>query len=232
MPRTLYYSDAVNLISPLISRANEASTAAHVCNVVTNEIWQKFDWRESMATLPPFYLVPHEQDYGAPAVSVPSDYMGLRQVWYTNLNSFPTYLFPMTFSRDLDLTSVEGFPTSISYQRDKQAFRVFPLVPDNIGAPFYMITGTYKKYPTKVTASTFTSTLLPFDDIYLNVWLEGLKWGFWQLQSDNRAQEQYGAFMLALEKMASNEGLELADPIVAPRQGLVGNPNTGYPWFF
>lgn len=229
MGQTYYYSDVVNMISPNISRNVEASTAAHVCNIVTNEIWKRFDWRESLATLPPFYLVPREQDYGAPAVSVPTDFMGLRQAFYTNLNSSPVYYFPLTYARDLGTTSVEGFPTSISYQRDKAAFRVFPLVPANFGAPYYMITGTYKKEPTKVTAANYTNTYLPFEDIYLEVWLEGLKWAFWNLQGDQRAMDQYGLFRIAIEQMASNEGLELADPILAPREGLVGY-TSGYPW--
>jgi hypothetical protein len=224
MARTYYYSDVINLVAPNVQRSGENSVASHICNVVTNEIWTKFDWRESLENLPPFYLVPGEQDYGAPAAAVPSDYLGLRRVFYTNLNNSPVFFFPLTVMRDLDTTELQGIPHSITYLRESRAFRVFPRTPDNFGAPWHMITGTYKKRPQKITASNFTATLLPFDDIYLDVWVQGLKWGFWNLSGDERGPGQYRIFQAAIDEMASSEGLELADPSLSPREPLV-------PWY-
>lgn len=239
MAITYKYSDVLNIVSPTVSRNVEDATAAYACNIVTNEIWKRYDWRVSLGTLPPFYLTPYKQDYGAPAVAVPTDFMGLRQVFFMNYASTPASYYPLTVVKDLELTSRYALPRNISYQPDTQSFRVHPRTPAGIGAPYYLIGGTYKKLPTKVTPTTLSSLALPFDDIYLNVWVEGLKWVFWTINGDPRSgavsaqggsvamQGQRAVFEQAIIEMATNEGLEAGDIAIAPSEGL-GFNNLGY----
>jgi len=231
---TYTYQDAVNLASRNIPRSAEDDSAAFLCNLALNEMWRRWDWRESVAELPPFYLIPNHQDYGPPAASVPSDFAGLRRAWLVQTTSSPAMRQPMKVMGQLDVTHVRNLPHAVGYEPSTSSFRIFPRSPDNIGATDYMIDGVYKKRPTKVLATTLTSTSLPFDDVYLNVWLEGLKWAAWNANGDPRAGDaqlmpggqvvytgQYGKFLSEVDKMAEHEGIELSTPPLAPAEPLV-----------
>lgn len=236
---TIYYADVLSIVSRHMGRMIEDSNAAYLCNVATNKIWTQYDWRESLATLPPFYLIPGEQDHGTPAASVPSDFMGLRKAFLVHLTgSIPTYT-PITPVRDLEVTHVRDLPHAIGYVPAVSAFRVFPRVPSGISAPNYAISGEYKKRPVKVSANSLASTLLPFDDIYVQVMVEAVKWAALNSAGDPRAGEvgmqrgvpvfsgQLAKMLAAIEEMAQNEGLEGGDPIVKPAEPLV-TPSMGW----
>lgn len=233
MAYTYYYSDAIQLASTNILRGVEDEKAAYLCNLALNEIWKRWDWRESIKALPPFYLLPNEQDYGSPMAVVPSDFAGLRKVWLVRLGSTPPYRQIIRVLRNLDLTHTRWLPHAISYEPAITGFRLFPRVPENVGATDYMIEGDYKCRPVKVLASTLSSTLLPIDDVYLDVWLEGLKWAAWTVSGDERAGQlvkngpvvvatgQYGKFLAKIDEMADSEGLDLGTPPLAPAESLV-----------
>lgn len=216
MARTYYFSDALDLISRQLPRMVESDSGASVANMAIYEIWKKYDWRESLAVLPPFYLVPNQQDLGTPAVVIPSDFLGIRQAYLVRLNSTPPYRQRLQPVKDLELTTIRGFPTSIGYEPATASFRVHPRTPENIGAPDWCVQGEYKKRPTKVTSSTMTSTLLPYDDLYIYNISEVMKWAGWTLAGDPRAEKQYMLAHAAIDQMASNEGLELGDVVIAP----------------
>ncbi len=244
MAITYTFSDVMNAAQRTFSRQVESDAAAFVCNIFMNEIWNKYDWRESLTVLPPFYLIPNEQDHGTPAVAVPSDFLGLRQAYLTRLTSTPVYRVPLTVLKNLNLTTLYGPPGQIGFDSGKQSFRVFPRVPANMGSPEWCIQGDYKKRPTKITAANLSSTLLPFDDLYLSNMIEVFKWAAWQMAGDQRAggvqvnssgnavfTGQYANAQEAIYKMAENEGFELGDVNIAPReplavtsQNMTGNP--------
>jgi len=235
MAATYKYQDAIQIAAKQLNRNVEDEFAAAIANMATNLIWMSFDWRETLASLPPFYLIPDEQDHGPPAVSVPADFYGLRLAALLLLNSDPPARFDLSVIQDLRETHVRAMPHAIGYERARRAFRVYPRVPSNAACSTYIVQGTYKKRPTKVLASTLLSTALPFDDIYFDVWVEALKWAAWQIAGDPRAGQvihvkgqgsQYtGQLALCLERiagMASAEGLELGAPAIAPREALAG----------
>lgn len=199
--------------------------SAEICNQTWNLIWSRYDWRESIKTLPPFYLIPNEQDHGAPFIDVPSDFLGLRKVDLVSLASNPPIVKPLKVIKDLELTHVRFFPHSISYNMDTRAFRVFPRVPDNIGAPNYMIVGTYKKTPTLITSSTM-STVIPTKDIYISMWIETMKYFSYLFSSDQRMQTQLGIALSTIDNAAREEGLELGDYQISPSEALVNNYGT------
>src|SRR5215471_8114262 len=89
MAKTYTVGEAINLVSSQLRRDIEDQQAAYLANIAQNIIWNKYDWRESIAPLPPFYLTPQEQDYGAPATIIPGDFKGLREAYLVNTSASP-----------------------------------------------------------------------------------------------------------------------------------------------
>ncbi len=238
MAYTYYYTDALNYISSLVPRSAESDKAAFIANLAINEIWKRYDFRETLKFLPPFYLVPGAQDHSSPAVVIPADFLSLRQAYIVRLNSSPIWRSQLTCMKDLTLTPFVSLPGQICYQPGTASFRVFPRVPVNIGAPNYVVQGEYKKRSPKVAPDTLSSTLLPFDDIYFYNLIEVFKWAAWSAVGDQRAggvqsngngaiyTGQYGAAMDAIDRMAEEEGLDLGEVNIAPKEPLA-NVSTG-----
>lgn len=232
MALTYTYGDVLSMISPSIARGTEDEKSAHVCNIALNKVWMRYDWPEFMAVLPPFALTPGEQDHGAPAVAVPSDFGGLKQANLIQLSSIPAERTPIDIVRDLVLTPAMDLPKQICYLPATASFRVYPRVPLNMAAPLWQIDGTYKQNPTKVSASSIHSTLLPFDDRYLQVWVEMIRWAAWALAGDPRAGDvvyanrqtsftgQLAKAMAAVDSMANDAGLILGDGVIVPQPDL------------
>lgn len=232
---TLRYSDILSIVSKGTPRVAEAEFSSVASNLATNLIWYAFDWRESLEELPPFYLIPGVQDYGTPFTVIPQNFHGLRKAFLGRLNyvKYPQ----MAVAKDLEKTHIQGIPTAISYEASLDAFRVHP-IPNNLSAPTWWIEGTYKKRPSAITNSTL-NTLLPFDDMYLNVWVEALRWAMYHLLGSEKAgvavyqngqlvsTGQLGTAMAAIEKMASTEGLEQGDVFLHPENALVSG-GTGF----
>lgn len=233
MARTYTYGDVLSMIASSVLRSTEDDKAVHVANLALNKIWKRYDWPESLAALPPFALTPGEQDHGAPAVAIPSDFAGLRRATLIELNGIPARRTPIKhIVRNLDLTNACDLPEAISYEPSTAAFRVYPRVPLNIGSPSWMVDGVYKKEATKVTAATLHSTLLPFDDRYLETWIEMMRWAAWSLQGNPGAGDvvvanrqmsftgQLAKAMASVDAMASDSGLLLGDSLVQPDPDL------------
>ena len=230
---TFTFEQALAVAGRKISRSTVDDFGATAANFAQNYIWDKYDWRWSLATLPPFYVVPNEQDHGAPAVVIPPDFYGLRTAYLIRSDNTPPFRMPLKIIKDLEETHIRYLPHAIWYQPDKRAFRIMPRLPDNIGSPMYFVNGTYKKLPVNLTAATLNTTLLPSDDIYSQAWVETLKWALLSMDGDQRAgtiSEAGGnlvangqaAMMISMIKwMAEKEGLELGDPAIAPAEPLV-----------
>ena len=233
MANTYYYSDILNYCASAVPRMVDSDKSSFIANFAIYEIWKQYDWRQSLGVLNPFYLIPGEQDHGAPMVVIPSDLLGLRQAYLVRMNSSPVFRQELTIMKDLTLTHLSSLPAQICHQPAKQSLRVFPRVPLNIGCPDYAIQGEYKKLPPKVTSSTLSSTLLPFDDVYFFNMIEVFKWAGWHaagdpraggVQNNNHGQSQYAgqyaAAQEAIDQMAETEGFELGDVSIAPKEPL------------
>jgi hypothetical protein len=231
--RTYTYADALNFVRTQVPATTEDQKAATICNIGTNLIWNAFDWRETIEVLPPFWLTSWTQDYGAPLVVVPSDFLGLRTAQLTDISSVPPAKYPLKVLKFLEPTHMKALPHAISYEPSVNSFRLFPRVPSGIGPARFKIDGTYKKRPTLVTAANYTSTNLPFDDLYFQVWLEVLRWAAMSATGNERAgaavknpnggvhySGQLGTAMAMINAMADNEGFNLGDTTVAPSEGL------------
>lgn len=229
MARTYVYQDVIDLVSRQVPRIVESDAATFISNMAMAEIYKRYDFRETLGVLPPFFLVPNTQDYGSPAVVVPTDFLGIRKAYLVRLNTTPVYRQSLQPIKDLELTTVRGIPGAIGYEPATASLRLFPCAPENLGAPDWIVTGEYKKRPTKVTPGTLSSALLPFDDMYLLTMSEVFKWIAWTVAGDPRAQPQLLLAERAMVEMASNESLELGDVVLAPAEPLaVTSKTTGF----
>lgn len=259
MGSTYRFQDAVIAAAEVSPRGMENAKNSMACNLALNKIWEAHDWREAMADLPPFYLRSLVQDYGAPFVDVPADFLGLRKAYLYNLqgsiNGLP-YQTDMTVVADLSTTMYVPLDQkfSICYFEPKQCFRIHPAPPTGYCAPWWMVDGKYKKRPTvrlssdgttinKITSGNIANALLPFDDMYFEVWVLAMQWAYMvlngdmqraggvQMQGRNKAYfGQLGAVMAAVSEMAANEADELGDPVSYPRESLIGSNMYGYGW--
>lgn len=226
MARTYSYGELLRMVGPDIPRALSDEQGALLLNKATNFLWKRYDWREYMVNFPPFFLVPNTQDHGAPAVTIPTDFTGLRSAYLVHLSSTPVERTPLTCKNFLDLTHVRGLPNSLAYRPETASFRVLPRVPDNIGSPDWLVEGMYKKRPTKVVPGSLFNVTLPFDDCYIEVWNEVMKH-----VANPKDPGQMQLAYASTDEMASNEGLELGEPTVAPSEALIGGYSRGFNTF-
>lgn len=230
MAATYTFLDAWNIARKQVPSTAEFDHGAAICNIALNEIWNAYDWRVSIAELPPFVLIPQEQDHGAPAVSIPTDFSGLREAWIVAINSEPAYRYELQVMKDLRLTHNEQMPHAISYEPSKNAFRLFPRIPTTLTSPYYLVDGIYKKHPTKITATTLASAVIPWDDTYFSTVVEAVKWaglmsvsspaaGGVQTLPNSRSQftGQYAVMKERIFRMAQTESVDLGNPMIAPR---------------
>lgn len=225
MAQSYTIAEALTIVAPQIGRRLEDGTAQYIANLAQFKIWNAYDWRETITALPPFWLIPNEQDYGPPSAIIPANFLGLRQAFLVNASVWPATRFDVKIRRDLHETHVQAMPKFMSYEPTVKRYRMHARVPAGIGSADWAIDGTYKIRPTKITQANLQSTLIPWDDQYLSVFLAALKWAAWDTAGDQRAQNQMLLMDEAITKMASDEGLNLGDPTLAPSEPLV-YPNT------
>jgi hypothetical protein len=217
MPYTYTYGDIIIDVQKCISRTLDEDMAATILNKSMAEVWKKYDWRESLEDLPSFWLAPGTQDYGSPLVVVPSDFAGLRRGYVVNINSTPAQIYELTILKWLGETSVRGFPQDIGYIAEKNAFRLNPLPPDSMCVPNFIVRGTYKKTPPKITASNYIDSALPFSDQYFNNLCEYVKYeAYKQTRDFNNAEKQQGFALEAIQSMANDVGLNDNDTFISP----------------
>jgi hypothetical protein len=221
MASTYKYQDVFNLIRGQFSLAEEDIKAVAICNMANERIWNYGPFRQTLAKLRPFCLTPYKQDYGAPQVAVPSDFAGFHLVYLTRTSTVPPSVYELSTRKDIRKTHVVDFASFISYDPATQTFRLDRPAPANVGGHEWVISGDYKKNPTKVTAATMGTTLLPWDDRHLAGVTQVFRWAAAVATGSSKVGELYQMADFEIERMARDEGFELGDPSVAPSSPLV-----------
>lgn len=236
MAITYRYLDVFNIIRGSLGMSAEDNKAVAICNMTNERIWNAYNWRQSLEVLPPFGLVPQQQEYGSPEVAVPADFQGFNQAFLVRTTTIPPQKWELHTRRDLRETHIRNFPQYISYDGSKEVFRFDRPAPDNISGHEWIVTGEYKKTPYKVTASNFGTLLLPYDDRHLASVTQVMRWAACVSQGTKDIPEKDAMAYRAINDMARDEGFEMGDPNVAPEQGLVPGYGPGgtpgiFPWF-
>ena len=224
------YSTALNVVARKVPKIVEDQYAAAACNLATSKVWDAFDWPESLAALPPFYLIPGQQDHGPPQPVVPTDFGGLRRAQIQRYNG--EVVRDLKVVRQTNEVFEQGVPVTISYEDVKRAFRLYPRVPLGWGAPGYFVTGTYKTLPTQLTPETLT-TVLPLKEKYFPMWLEALRYAFYVLDGSDAAggvtfsngqpsyNGQYARMMKEIHEARAAEAANLGAHRIYPERALV-----------
>jgi hypothetical protein len=229
MASTYRWTDMISVVGQSNPRLTTDAHGAILCDLVHSCIWGRADWRIALAKVPPFYLIPLQQDYVAPYISMPTDFLGLRSGTLTfNGTEPPSTYPPLMVDRYLLLTYAQSRPTSISYESTTGGLRIYPRPPSGIGAMDYQIECSYKKNPTKVTAATLANSGPPFDDQYFHVYVEGLKY-FAKPAAQQRPEELVN-FIGLIDMMIAHEAVNLGEQNLSPRESLVSDSMGGWGW--
>ena len=225
MAITYTYNDVHLVASQQFRRGVTDALWVYATNEAIAKMWLAYDWRGTVLPFAPFWLVPGQQDYGAPFYDVPSDFYGLREVYLVQIgaNAIPVRM-PLRVVENLEETHAVGFPQSITYRPSVKTLRLHPAAPYGASSPLYLIDGTYKTRPPKIQRSN-ASDLLLWDDVYFNVFVKALVLAVMEMNGDFKAAMEYrNVFMLALHEATAVENLEDREPIVNPNEALV-HPN-------
>lgn len=218
MSRTYTWEDVLAYLYQNVPRVSESQVGPLVCNQILNMMWDKCDWRETMADMPPWHPIAGEQDHYSPLVCAPSDFRGLRKAQIFGIASDPPFEKALLVTKDLKETWYMALPDDISYDTARQCFRLFPRFPEGLDPTDWVIQCTYKKNPTKVTGATINS-VIPFDDHYFQTLVDV---GHYCLaKTDPRRIREYEALRAqaeySLERKAAEEGINLGDQPIAPQ---------------
>ena len=208
-------------------------------NTAVNELWMGYDWRGTVLPLDPFWVVPGEQDYGKPLVTVPSNFFGIREAYLTEVGSNNLYRHPLLVQENIEKTGFMDFPKRICYkssigdygtspevsttcgiQSGNGGFRVWPCPSYGMASPLYLIEGTYKARPPKIQRADM-GNLLFWDDIYFDAVVDCIRWA--ALKNSGRVDEsikQYAVFKDTIQKAMNGENRELGEPSVHPTEAL------------
>ncbi len=220
MASTYSFSDLLTYVGQGYPRLQQDAAGALLCDMVHSTIWAAADWRISLVPMEPFYLVALTQDYVAPYVNIPSNFLGLRTATLVYNGTEPASTYPpMKVLRYLPKTYAQSRPDSISWQSDINGFRIHPRCPSGIGVMDYQIECVYKKNPTKITTNTL-ETAIPFDDQYFGVYVEGMK--YYLKPAVQQTPQDKMNFMQAIHDMASQEAFNLGEQPLSPAEPLVG----------
>lgn len=230
MSSTQTYIDAWDQARFQYRRDTDPAIQERATNLAVNKMWRAYDWRGTVVTLPPFWIVPNQNDYGA-TVAVPSDFLGLREVYRVQLNGTSPVYSEIRVVQNLEQSGLDASGISdkwaIAYKEELGVFRLHPRPGGGWAAPNTMISGTYKKLPTKITRATLASTL-PFDDTYFDVFTASLAWAA-LVSSGARddAMKQDMIFQSVLASATAEAGRERGMQYMHPSESLMDSFNGG-----
>ncbi len=232
MASTFTFNDAWQMSRISHKVGSEAAIWQYATSNAISKMWNAYDWRGTVSPLAPFWLVPAQQDYGAPFYSVPANFYGLREVYLVSVaNNNVPIRSPLQVVENLEETSALWLPNAICYRASIRGFRIHPAANYGAASPLYLIDGTYKIRPPKITQSMSATTLL-WDDVYFNTFVQALSWAILSAAGSRKeAVEQDMVFKKTLMEDTGYENRELGDPIIHPTEPLVGPTGSYGPGF-
>jgi len=185
-------------------------------------MWAYAPWSWSVGSMPTFTLTANFSDY---SVNIPTDF----------LYAFDAFLID-GLKVERELTTVSILPADVGFVGQPNYVYYFGTAgasgTGRVAPKPAQVTGTqtviakYKRTPTLYTPSTVYTGTMPFDDVYFNVYREGVLWKAYLYADDRRAGDanidpksgrvafsgQRAVFEAALEIMKQREPQILANP--------------------
>lgn len=232
MANTYTYGDAWDAAQLHFKRTLQDVGWDYATNNAISKMWRAYDWRGTLQPLAPFWLTPGQQDYGTPFYTIPNDFFGLRETYIVQVgaNAIPARN-TMRVVSNLEETHMVSFPQVICYRDSIKGFRIHPAAAYGVAAPLYLIDGTYKTRPPKITRN-LANSLLFWDDVYFENFVDSLTWAMLKISGDRKAaMEQEEIFHRALAEATSVEHLELGEEVIHPTEALVVSNANNMGWF-
>ncbi len=207
----------------------------YACDLLYSRIWTKFPWNWTKQALTDITLVDGTQDYSLGGSDLASFYRFVN-VEMKDTSQTPT---PRRFMVQKNHLSVEvvtkGGLDSIrfySWESTINKIRLDYAAAVSSGSVL-KLEGEFQIMPTKITVSNL-GTALVLPDHYFNVFLEGVRWKFYELTDDSRAgivqvvqgrqvyTGQLAVFMDAFTDMSKAEDFSDGEDTVYPAGGTLG----------
>lgn len=209
--------NAIDLVRKFVRDAPVTSLDSQACDIVNSLMWLAYPWWWAQASLTAIPLVDGTQDYALAAGN--NNLHKLLRVRITRTDTTPDQYLELMIRNelppDLGKTSMRGIQ-SCAYDGINDKIRLSRALSIPSGETL-QIDGEYWKKPTLI-ADAGLGTAFLFPDRYFPVFVEGLKWKFYEYVGDSRcgtAQTdksgrrtytgQLGVFMESLHTMAQNE---------------------------
>lgn len=216
MASTFTPQNAIDVVRKFIRDVPATSVDYQLCDIVHSKMWRFYPWRWSQSAMTAIALVDGQQDYVVTNTDVYRHlFLSLSRTditpreYYERLSIYNDYIPDSTKVGPALIRSCAVLPLNGSI-RLKSAVQIS-------GAETWELQGRYQRNPTKITPDLL-NTAWSVPDQYFEVFVEGLKWKFYDYTGNEKAgaiatdrsgrktySGQLGVFMQELSDMASDE---------------------------
>ena len=233
MASTYTWSNLIDIVKPWIKSIPTSTLDVTVCDQLNSFVWKTFPWTWATFSLTSatsqLALIDGRQDYPVGTTTAGGFYQLLR-ARITRTDVTPNIV------REKDI--VQWLAPNVEQEGSIDTIQAVSILSQNLTNQIrldcaasvptgttYQIDGEYWGLPIKVTT---TASVIVAPDQYANVFIEGLKWKYYQLGDDKRASEQRAVFMAELQTMIDDEdyggGFQQRFPANTLGNSRAGNP--------
>lgn len=188
MPTSTYTPQAaIDLCRAFVHKIPVGDVSTQACDIVNSLIWNSHWWRWSFKNITPIALVDGQQDY----TPIPTDFYRIVYARVVRTDITPNEFRELTVINYLapEITRKGGIETLklIAFDPQDNVFRLDAAasIPSGVTINLQL---TYQFQVARITNDKLTTAFV-FPDQYFNVFVDGLKWKFYQLSDDPRAGE-------------------------------------------
>lgn len=230
MPFTRTPAQAVTMVQALVHGIPVSAVQTDVCEFISNDLWTYRPWRWTINQLTPITMVDGTQDYSPPA-----QIYRLVRARLTRTDVTPDESYPLDVMEYIEPSLQKVSPLAIrtvSQDYPTGLLRLGDAIAVASGTT-WVLEGDFQPHPTQITSVTMNTNLW-FPDQYFPVFLEGVKWKFYELADDQRAGSlmhdvksgqiratgQLGIYWAMREQMAMAEDAQNQQPFIYPEVPL------------
>lgn len=213
----------------------------YACHIVNSFIWTAYPWNWTKQTLTQITLSDGVQDYSLGGTDLTTFYRFVNlEIQNTSVSPTASRFLNQKSHLSVELVQKGGIDTirSYSWEAVLNKIRLESCVSVPSGTTL-VLNGEFQKQPTTVTGSNLT-TAFAMPDHYFQVFVEGLRWKFYELTDDSRAGTtqfvrsrpvftgQLSTFMTAFEAMKEAEDFSDGEDVIFPSGGTLGTGRDSY----
>lgn len=243
MAPTYTPQSAIDMATALNHKAPTATMQIYAVDLIYSRIWTKFPWSWTKQALTQITLIDGQQDYSLAGSDLTSFYRFVNlELQQTSVSPVPSRFLNQKNHLSVELVQKGGLDSIRFYSWEatisKLRLDYSAAVPSGTTL---VLNGEIQKPPTKLTVANLTTALV-LPDHYFQVFLEGVRWKFYELTDNPKAGAiqvvgnrqvytgQLGVFMDAFLDMAKAEDFSDQEDVIYPAGGTLGMGRDGYYW--